>query len=205
MLLTGLERSTHPTGWLSKLDSAGNILWDKYGDIYSSYDAMVSPSHQLFLLSVDEHGMEILKLDDAGNVVARHDVPEGALSFIHSLSPSSQTIGVCVTTDAGVEILNFDPALRTARHVKTFKDVSAFKAYELSDGSLIIFGEELGRPAPAAVVRVYGNLSATTFPLLPPGAFSVTDAAPAARPNEFVTVRDIRGTSVLAWVSLSRK
>jgi hypothetical protein len=201
-VVVGLSRSPHATGWFMKLDAGGNLLWEKYGDAYNAFDSIESLQHELLLLSSDSGGMWLLKLDSEANVVARHEVPVGALHFIRSLAASS-AIRIGVVSEDESKLMSFDDSLRGPTQISQLKNVYISKAFELQDHSLVIFGNQRLTGATASVTRAYTNGTATTLPLPPLYASQwVVDASPTNHSNQFVTIREINGSAVIAWISV---
>jgi hypothetical protein len=202
----------HATGWLIKLDGAGDILWEKYGDEFIGV-ATQSPANELLLLSNRDQGNVLEKLDDSGKVAAIQPIPRsatetggsrGALQFFPSkLSSPNIHISAWFELDDRVRFMEFDSGLQGPENILEARTVGIRKAIQLPDGSFIIFGSQRGNPPFASVARVYGNLEVTNFALCPLcGSPWIYDGVLGRTPNEFVVIQEIRGTAIMSWISL---
>ena len=202
-LSIGLGRILRATGWLIKVDIEGEVQWDKYGDLYSATDHTETPVGQLWLLSNEEKGLALNTLDSEGNLLRKStaSVPDGALWLVHTLTP--QITQVIVTTDEGSILLTFPADLVSPPHTTSLKNVFAHKAYELTDGSVAIFGNERRRGATASITRVFKNDKRQSYVFDPLYASQwIVDAVPAKGINEFVTIREIGPNSVISRILL---
>ena len=204
----------HATGWLVKLDQAGDILWEKYGDEFKGI-ATQSPANELLLLLDHDHGNALERLDDSGQVAARKPIPgtatdssagglPGALQFFpsHTSSPVIH-ISAWFELDDRARFMEFDQSLRGPAQIVEARTVGMRQTIQLADGSFIIFGSQPGNPPFASIARVYGNLKVTDFALCPLcGSPWIYDGALGRSPNEFVIIQEIRGTAIMSWISL---
>ena len=204
----------HATGWLIKLNEAGDVLWEKYGDEYIGV-ATQSPAHELLLLSNHDQQNVLERLDDSGQVAARQLIPRsatkasagalpGVLQFFpsHALSPGIH-ISAWFELDDRVRFMEFDQSLQGPAKIVEARTVGIRKAIQLSDGSFIIFGSQRGNPPFASIARVYGNLKVTDFALCPLcGSPWIYDGALGRSPDEFVVIQEMRGTAIMSWISL---
>jgi hypothetical protein len=204
----------HATGWLLKLDEAGDILWEKYGDEFIGV-ATQSPDNELLLL-LDRGQQNVLeRLDDSGHVAGRQLIPRsateasagglpGVLQFFPShVLPPDIHISAWFELDDRVRFMEFDQSLQGPAKIVEARTVGIRKAIQLADGSFIIFGSQRGNPPFASIARVYGNLKVTNFALCPLcGSPWIYDGALGRSPNEFVIIQEMRGTAIMSWISL---
>ena len=202
-LLTGLSKSPRATGSLTKLDVNGNVLWERRGDPYSSSDAMQSSGGRLLLLTTDDSGMALVKLDEEGNVLARQQMPVGALGFVKSVGAASDDILVSNTGEEGSNLLRFDRDLRSLGNARSLDNIFVKSAFEFTDRSMVIFGNRRTYNPTATMWRIdkSGRIASYFFNALYLSRWGV-DAAPTSNPNEFITTRHARGTLVLARVAI---
>lgn len=202
-LSVGLGRILRATGWLIKVDIEGKVQWDKYGDLYSAVAGKVTPGDQLWLLSNEGNGLALKAFDTDGNLLRKSTVavPDGALRLVHALT--SQITQVIVTTDEESILLTFAADSTSPPHTTPLKNVFAHKAYELTDGSVAIFGNERRRSATASITRMFKNGKRQSHVLEPLYASQwIVDAVPAKGINEFVTIREIGPNSVISRIVL---
>jgi hypothetical protein len=202
------------TGWLIKLDPAGDVLWEKYGDEFKGV-ATQSPANELLLLLDHDHGNALEKLDDSGQVATRQTIQDsateaspggmpGALQFFPSYdSAPGIHISAWFELDDRVRFMKFDPSLQGPAEIVEARTVGIRKAVQLADGSFIIFGSQRGNPPFASIARVYGDLKVTDFAVCDScGSPWIYDGAIGRSPNEFVIIQEIRGTAIMSWISL---
>ena len=202
-LSMGIGRTLRATGWLIKVDIEGKVQWDKYGDLYSAVDGKVTPGDQLWLLSNEGNGLALKVFDTDGNLLRKSTVavPDGALRLVHALA--SQITQVIVTTDEESILLTFAADSTSPPHTTPLKNVFAHKAYELTDGSVAIFGNERRRSATASITRMFKNGKRQSHVFEPLYASQwIVDAVPAKGINEFVTIREIGPNSVISRIVL---
>jgi hypothetical protein len=204
----------HATGWLMKLDKAGDILWEKYGEEYKGVATQSAANELLLLLNYDQQDV-LEKLDNSGQVVTRQPIPHsateasagglsGTLQFFPSyVSSPGIHISDWFDLDDRVRFMEFDHSLQGPTKIVEARAVGIRKAIQLPDGSFIIFGSQRGNPPFASIARVYGNLKVTNFALCPLcGSPWIYDGAIGRSPNEFVIIQEIRGTAIMSWISL---
>jgi len=204
----------HSTGWLIKLDQAGDILWEKYGDEFKGV-ATQSQANELLLLAGRDDGDVLERLDDSAQVAARRLIPRsatetsaGALRGPLQFFPSQQAspvvhVSAVFDLEDRARFMEFDHSLQGPARIVEARTVGMRKAIQLADGSFIIFGTQRGNPPFASIARVYGNLKVTDFALCPLcGSPWIYDGALGRYPNEFVIIQELRGTAVMSWISL---
>lgn len=202
-LSVGLGRTLRATGWLIKVDIEGKVQWDKYGDLYSASDGIVTPGNQLWLLSNEGNGLALKTFDTDGNLLRKSTVtvPDGALRLVHA--QTHQIPQVMVTTDEESILLTLPLDSTSRPHTTSLKNVFAHKVYELADGTLAIFGNERQRGATAIITRVLKSGERQSYVFEPLYASQwIIDAAPANGANEFVIIRQIGPNSVIARILL---
>jgi hypothetical protein len=155
------------------------------------------------LLSNEGNGLALKTFDTDGNLLRKSTVavPDGALRLVHALTP--QITQVIVTTDEESILLTFAADSRSPPHTTLLKNVFAHKAYELTDGSVAIFGNERRRSATASITRMFKNGKRQSYVFEPPYASQwIVDAVPTKGINEFVTIREIGPNSVISRIVL---
>jgi hypothetical protein len=106
-LFAPLARQTIGLGWLLKLDSHANPVWERFNEHFEARDGLETSDHHLVLLTNN-----LVLLDDAGNVVAHHDILDPVNPWlVHSLTTSS-TIRLAINTSpANTKFIDFDQTL----------------------------------------------------------------------------------------------
>jgi hypothetical protein len=163
----------------------------------------VAPGDQLWLLSNEGDGLALKTFDSDGNLLRQSAVavPDGALRLVHALTP--QVTQVIVTTDEESILLTFPAGSLSHPHTTSLKNVFAHKAYELTDGSVAIFGNERQRGATASITRMFKDDKRRSYVFEPLYASQwIVDAAPANGVNEFVTIRQMGPNSVISRIVL---
>jgi hypothetical protein len=203
-LSIGIGRTLRATGWLIKVDIEGKVQWDKFGDLYRAVDGIVTSEDQLWLLSNEGNGLALKTFDTEGNLLRQSTiaVPDGALRLVHALTPK-QITHVIVTTDEESILLTVPADSASKPHTTSLKNVFAHKAYELTDGTVAIFGNERRRGATANITRVFEGDKRRSYLFDPLYASQwIVDAAPANGANEFLTIRQIGPNSVISRIVL---
>lgn len=191
-------------GSLERLDSKGNLLWDKYDDNYGAQDAVESPDHELYLISFRGGEPQIVKLSREGAVVARHPINGSEQRLMHPLSWSQHIFVGTMNSTFESEFLEFGLNLKPIGHVSA-RNVGIKSGLELKDSSLVVFGSQYQNTATANVTRIYTNHQSANFPLQPLYSSPwYVDAVPGEVPGQFVTLRIVQGSTVLAWISINQ-
>jgi hypothetical protein len=205
-LSIGIGRTLRATGWLIKVDIEGKVQWDRFGDLYRAVDGIVTSEDQLWLLSNEGNGLALKTFDTEGNLLRQSTiaVPDGALRLVHAITPKQKQISqIVVTTDEESILLTFTADSPNQPHTTSLKNVFAHKAYELTDGTVAIFGNERRRGATANITRMFKGDKWRSYVFEPLYASQwIVDAAPANGPNEFVTIRQIGPNSVISRIVL---
>ena len=190
-------------GFLERLDSEGNLLWDKYDDSYAAQDAVESPDHGLFLISFSGDATQIVRLDRDGAVIARHTVSGSEQRLMHPLSWSQHIFVGTMKSTFESEFFEFDLNLNQLGHMSA-RNVGIKSGLELKDSSLVVFGSQYQNTATANVTRIYKNHQSANFPLQPLYSSPwYVDAVPGEAPGQFVTLRIVQGSTVVAWISIN--
>lgn len=107
-------------GWLMKLDTAGNVLWEKFGERFNRLDAMAADNGGLFLIGAQD----VIKIDREGNEQLRLRLPPGAdHKFIHPVGePAKVRIDITLSTLKS-EIVDFDLNLHAPLHTTHLDNV----------------------------------------------------------------------------------
>ena len=189
------------SGWLCKLTSAVQIVWNKYDPSFQSSDAIDTPDHHLLVMTSNAKGTMVSRVDANGVVVGQRDIPGSDAAFMHPLLPSPRVrVGYMVDTFQ-TEFVDFDQAMQGPARTVKVNNVGIKKGFELADGSLVVFGSTFVNNARPNVARVYKDSRFTNFALAAndEGGW-VNDAVPGDSPNQYVTVRSV-SKPVMSWVS----
>ena len=189
-------------GWLLKLDTAGNVLWEKFGERFNRLDAMAADNGGLFLIGAQD----VIKIDREGNELLRLRLPPGAdHKFIHPVGePAKVRIGITLSTLKS-EIVDFDLNLHGPLHTTHLDNIGIHRGLDSTDGLATLFGSRYFNGPTAGAARVYLNGDSKMFTVEPryqSGWFY--DAVPTdAASLEFATVRTLNtdGTGALAWIT----
>ena len=200
-VLSGLAMAPHGTGWLSKFDATGDFLWQKFGDQFSSLDAMPAQAGGLYMIGGDE----ILKVDDQGNLLARHSLPGSEQQLLHSTAATKEVRVASMLSTLDTVILDFDLDLKGPLHTTHLDNVGLMRCFVSDAGVATLFGSRYFNQATANVTRAYKHWGSKDFTLQPrfqsPWFFDAVSTDTST--NEFATVRifDNTGEAELAWVS----
>ncbi len=204
MVLSGLVVVPRGTGWLTRLDADGDVVWEKFGDQYGYQDAMPADNGGLYII----RGNEVLKIDAEGNLLAHHSLPGSSQTFIH---PAGLPARVQITTMLSAPdtvIIDFDLNLKDPPHTTHLNNIATRRGLYSGNGVATLFGNRyVGyfNQMTAGVTRLYKNGDSKGYTLEPrfqSGWFY--DAVPTdSSGREFATVRfiDAGGTGALAWIS----
>jgi hypothetical protein len=188
-------------GWLLKLDSAGNVLWEKLGDQFGNLDAMPADNGGLFMIG----GSDVIKIDREGNQLSRHRLPGSDQKFVHPVGePAKVRISTTLSILEG-EIIDFDLNLHGPLHTTHLDNIGIQRGLDSGNGVATLFGSRYINGPTAGAARVYLNGGSKIFTMEPrflSGWFY--DAVPTDTESvEFATVRTLNadGTGALAWIS----
>jgi hypothetical protein len=189
------------TGWLLKPDTAGNVLWEKFGDQFNRLDAMPADNGGLFLIGAQD----AIKIDREGNQLSRVRLPPGSdQKFIHPIGePAKVRIGTTLST-AESAIVDFDLNLHGPLHTTHLGNIGINRGLESGNGVATLFGSRHFNGPTAGAARVSPNADSQVFTVEPrfqSGWFY--DAIPTdSSGREFATVRSLNagGVGALAWI-----
>jgi hypothetical protein len=188
-------------GWLLKLDTAGDVLWEKFGDQFGNLDAMPADNGGLFVIG----GKDVIKIDQEGNQLARHRLPDGDNKFVHSVGAPKKVRISSVSSPVEAEIIDFDLDLQGPLRTTHLDNIGMDRGLDLGNGVVTLFGSRYFHGPTAGAARVYPNGESKMFTVEPrfqSGWFY--DAIPTdSSGREFATVRSLNtdGTGALAWIS----
>jgi hypothetical protein len=191
--LTPNAVSSGVAGWLIKLDANGQYQWDRRGFIYLAEEALESSNHDLFL--VDGHvrgGPRIVRVNERGDLIATTTINDDGLEeghLLYSLVPTP-TLRLFAFQSSGPDrYLTLNSELRVVDDEKAPR-LAPRKAYELTDGTAVLFGGTRGGGSTATISLRYRDGGVETRALEPQHqSFWIIDAIPSQKQNEFVTVR----------------
>jgi outer membrane protein assembly factor BamB len=201
MVLSGLAVVPRGTGWLTRLDADGNVLWERFGDQYSYLDVMSADNGGLFMIGGDE----VIKIDADGNLLTRHSLPGSRQIFLHSAGPPTRVRIAAILSTLKTVIIDFDLNLKEPPHTTHLHNIDTNRGLYSGDGVATLFGIRyvgyFNQPT-AGAARIYKNGDSKGFTLEPRFQSSwFEDAVPTdSSGREFATVR-FTETGVLAWIS----
>ena len=199
---SGLARAPKAIGWLLKIDQAGNVIWERYSNAYSPGQIAGSASDLLIISSENGHTLNIFKIGISGEVNAHQEIPNGDACFVRSLS-GRFTTRVGVVIPGHTEVLEFDNHLDKTKRLTSVDNFAIKAAYELDDASIVAFGSTIGSGATASIAQIQKGSVVRNIKFIPPdGSLWFVDAVPGSLPNEFVTIRQRNGTTILGWVTI---
>lgn len=205
MVLSGLAVVPRGTGWLTRLDPDGNVVWEKFGDQYGYQDAMPADNGGLYII----RGNEVVKIDAEGNLLAKHDLPGSEQTFLHPPGlPTKVQIAAILSTQKSV-IIDIDLNLKGPLHTTHIGSFSTRRGLYSANGVATLFGSGyvgLFNQVTAGAASIYKSGGSNRFILEPRFQSSwFYDAVPTdSSGREFATVRFIvnaGGTGALAWIS----
>jgi hypothetical protein len=206
MVLSGLAVVPRGTGWLTRLDADGNIVWAKFGDQYGYQDAMPADNGGgLYII----RGNEVVKIDAEGNLLAQHDLPGSEQTFLHPAGlPTKVQIAAILPTQKSV-IIDIDLNLKGPLHTTHVGSFATRRGLYSANGVATLFGSGyvgLFNQVTAGAASIYKRGNSNRFILEPRFQSSwFYDAVPTdSSGREFATVRFIvnaGGTGALAWIS----
>jgi len=136
MVLSGLAVVPRGTGWLTRLDADGNVVWEKFGDQYGYQDAMPADNGGLYII----RGNEVVKIDAEGDLLAQHDLPGSEQTFLHPPGlPTKVQIAAILSTQKSV-IIDIDLNLKGPLHTTHIGDIGTNRGLYTGNGVATLFG-----------------------------------------------------------------
>ena len=189
-------------GWLLKLDTAGNVLWEKFGDQFGNLDAMPADNGGLYLIGAQD----VIKVDREGNQLSRLRLPPGSdKKFLHPVGKPAKVRISSTLSIVKAEITDFDLDLHGPLNTTDLENIGIKRGLDSGNGVATLFGSRYFNGPTAGGARLHPNGGPKMFVLEPrfeSGWFY--DAVPTdAQSEEFATVRtlNVDGTGALAWIS----
>jgi hypothetical protein len=196
--------------WLIALDAKGEIKWEKLipntdprplMNVYPLVGVAAMPGHELVLVTAVatkrgntwESGRRVIRLDDKGDTVSERLFP-GSLVLAHQVTPKSEVTLFPDSLENGA-LWTVSSDLVNAKQIAGRTEwIFTRAACRSSTGALILAGSVQGKNK-ATVAWLDADLKTTQTHVFQPEDASgwVTDVLPTAKPDEFVTVRDILG------------
>jgi hypothetical protein len=190
-----LVRNPVALGWVVKLDNHANPVWEHADEHFVARDGLETADHHIVLFSDN-----LVVLDDAGNMVAQHDILGPVNPWVVHPMTESTTIKLAIASSGNTQFIEFDQKLHIVSKTNR-RSMIIQKAYEMPDRSLIIFGFPDG--GPANVTRVYSRWGATNYLLDRTHRGSYQAAVLGDTPNEFVAVRQVNwDNAVIEWIKI---
>jgi hypothetical protein len=214
LLGTGRD-STGGISWLVKLDSDGAKQWDRTDSGITGFDAAESADHTLLLLGAQSGVMQptLVRLDEAGEVVAKRDTAFAEAKLLRPVVPSTTDHLVAVDANNAESLHAFGKDLKDIGKASNVPQIILRdgRGFVLADGFVALFGNIAGsvyRSAMAWAARPGKGDVVNTMSVPDPQASSVSirGTVPIG-PREFVTVRDQESAGrhdrtgiVISWV-----
>jgi hypothetical protein len=201
--------------WLIALGATGEIKWAKLipaGEGNSLVGVAETTNHELLLVTSGserrgtsmEHDRRVIRINDKGDILGERPFP-GILLLAHQPNPVSEITLFPVSANKGA-LWGVSSDLTNARQLTGSTDwISAEAVCRSSTGSLLLAGHVQGK-LKAAIAWLDADLKTTQTHVFKPENASgwVTDVLPTAKPDEFVTIRDILGAggAVMTFVKI---
>jgi hypothetical protein len=190
-------------GWLTKLNSAGDVEWQKIGDNYYNLEAGTFPTKDQSLILLSSEG--ISKVNSEGDVTVHRSMALDDVSVCEPMTKIGSTFRLVTQNpelSSKMLVMNADftgPVKQIA-----FGNVHSKRAYQLADGTCVVFGSHFEGEARAIIAQLdpTGHMKtlANATTLL---AAWVIDAVPTKNAGEFAMVQLLAPTATkLQWVSL---
>ncbi len=198
-------------GWLVRLDSKGQFLWEKAPRFGRPLDAIETSDHGLLVLSTGSldqgTSAQLDRLDAHGEVVLTRQVDGGERAkFIRPWSGEGPISIVTVARSLEARLIRVDLRFKDVGPPVDLDNFYTYKSYFLGDHKTIaLFGSVKDRGDTAAVARFSASNTLSILQLEPPHAsFFIYDSVPTAI-NEFAVVRcNSQLKPILGWISLAK-
>lgn len=208
-LVGNLARASGPIGWLVKLNSDGEQLWEKYDHRYGAVDLMSESEDQLFMIGFEGGPtQEIVRIDESGAVTARNSlIPDAESQFVRSTQHSAAVYVTGDTSSGETHVIELDANLATKNAVATFDGTFVKRAFRDANGTFTFFGSTRRRNTPTATItRLFKNGSWTAHPIEPLYQSPwFNDAALGSGASTFVAMRGMRGNSFISRFTIGPK
>jgi hypothetical protein len=190
-------------GWLTKLNSAGDIEWQKFDDNYYGVEAGMIPTSDQSLILMSSQG--ISRVDSAGNVTTHRFMQLGDVSVCVPMTKAGGTFSLVTQNpelSSTVLVMNADftgPVKQFA-----FDNVHPKRAYQRADGTCVVFGSHFKGQALAAIAQLdsTGHMKMLADETTLRAAW-VIDAVPTNGAGKFAIVQLAAANATkLQWVSL---
>jgi hypothetical protein len=190
------------TGWLTRLDVKGDVLWQKYGGYYANGE-FAETSDGGLLVCWPRGGWSVARLDAKGDLVSvrKSEAEEQHLVFPYKPGTTARIINTLAPLCA--EIVNLDSRM-SSPHRLGVVSVAVKKALELENGATVIAGGERHLGLTASLTTMSPDHSVSSLLAEPPYATPWFTDAVRGNPHELVAVRTVGGgTARLSWILLS--
>jgi len=190
-------------GWLTKLNSGGDIEWQKFDDNYYGVEAGMIPTSDQSLILMSSQG--ISRVDSAGNVTTHRFMQLGDVSVCVPMTKAGGTFSLVTQNpelSSTVLVMNADftgPVKQFA-----FDNVHPKRAYQRADGTCVVFGSHFKGQALAAIAQLdsTGHMKMLADETTLRAAW-VIDAVPTNGAGEFAIIQLAAANATkLQWVSL---
>jgi hypothetical protein len=188
-------------GWLTRLNSAGDVEWQKFDDNYYDKAGRIPTADQSLILLSSEG---ISRVDTAGNVSVHRFMQLGDVSVCQPMTTPVATFRLVIQNpqlSSTVLVMNADftgPVQQTS-----FGNVNPKRAYQLADGTCVVFGSHFDGEARATIAQIdsTGHMKILADETTLRAAW-VIDAIPTKH-GEFAIVQlPVPNSTKLQWISL---
>jgi hypothetical protein len=189
-------------GWLTRLNSAGDVEWQKFGDKYYDKTARIPNSDQSLMLLSSEG---ISRVDAEGNVTVHRFMQLGDVSVCEPTTKPGVTFRLVTQNDelsSTVLVMNAD--FTGPIQQISFGNVNPKRAYQLADGTCVVFGSHFEGEARASISQLdsRGHMKILANETMLRAAW-VIDAIPTTNSGEFAIVQlPVPNVTKLQWISL---
>ncbi len=190
-------------GWLTRLNSAGDVEWQKFDGNYYDLKAGRIPTGDRSLILLSSEG--ISRVDTEGNVTVHRFMQLDDVSVCEPMTKSGGTFRlVTQNPELSSTVLVMNADFTGPVQQISFGNVNPKRAYQLADGTCVVFGSHFDGEARAAIAQLdsTGHMKTLADETTLRAAW-VIDAVPTENPGEFAIVQlPVPNATKLQWVSL---
>lgn len=190
-------------GWLTRLNSEGDVEWQKFDNNYYGIKAGRIPTTDQSLILLSSEG--ISKVDTQGQVTVHRFMQLDDVSVCEPTNKPHSTFKlVTQNPELSSTVLVMNADLTGPVQQFSFGNVHPQRAYQLADGTCVVFGSHFEGQARSAIAQSdsTGHMKILADETTLRAAW-VIDAVPTKSPDEFAIVQlpEPRATK-LQWISL---
>jgi hypothetical protein len=189
-------------GWLTRLNSAGDVEWQKFDDNYYDKAGRIPTADQSLILLSSEG---ISRVDTEGGVTVHRFMQLGDVSVCEPMAKPAATFKLVTQNDAlSTTVLVMNADLTGPVQQISFGNVNPKRAYQLADGTCVVFGSHFDGQARATIAQIdsRGYMKTLADETMLRAAW-VIDAISTKDPGEFAIVQlPVPQATKLEWISL---